>query len=109
MANYDMQEALSPAPYHLMQIRPLEGHGTQNLGSPMPTDIGDEEVQKRCVPIPRWTGARLMAVGAWQMDFLMAMGMQRTWIRSMAVVTWRSGDNLGTKARYSYQWQTTKM
>ena len=63
MANYDMQEALSLPPYHLTQIRPLEGHVTQRLGILMSTNMGDEAVQKRCVPTPRRTGARLMVVG----------------------------------------------
>ena len=85
MANFDTQEALSPPPYHLMQIRHLEGHGIQCLKNPMSTNIGDEAVQKRCVPTPRQTRARLMAVGTWWIDYLMAMGMQWTRIRLMAV------------------------
>ena len=38
----------------------------------------------------------------------MAMGMQRTGIRSMTVGTQCSGDNLGTEAIHLYQWKTTK-
>ena len=53
MANSDTQEALSPPPYHLIQIKPPEGHGTQCLGNPMFADMRNEAVQKRCVPTPR--------------------------------------------------------
>ena len=52
MANSDMQEALSPPSYHLTQIRPLEGHGTQLLGNPMSMTMRDEAVQNRCIPTP---------------------------------------------------------
>ena len=41
----------------------------------MPTGMEEGADKKRCVPILRWTGARPMAVGTWQMDYLMAMGM----------------------------------
>ena len=44
MANSDTQGALSPPSYPLMQIRPLEGHGTQHLGNPMSMNMGDEVV-----------------------------------------------------------------
>ena len=44
MANSDMQETLSAPPYYLMQIKTLEGHGTQCLGSPMSTNMRDEVV-----------------------------------------------------------------
>ena len=75
MANSDMQEALSPPPYHLTQIRPLEGHETQCLGSHMSTNMRDEAIQKTCVTTPRQMRAKPMVVGTWQTDFLMAMGM----------------------------------
>ena len=37
MANFDTQKVMSILSYHLMQIRPLVGHGTQHLGTPMST------------------------------------------------------------------------
>ena len=76
MANSDMQETLSPPPYYLKQIRLLEGHETQHLRNPMSINMKDEAIQKRCVPTPRWKGARSMAMGTWRMDFSTAMGMQ---------------------------------
>ena len=76
MANFNMQETLSPPPYYMTQIRPLEGHGIHHLGSPMSIDMRDEAVKKRCVPTPRRTGARSMVVGTWRMDFSMGIGMQ---------------------------------
>ena len=76
MAKSNMQKVLSLPLYHLTQIRPLEGHGIQRLGNPMSTDIRDEVVHKRCVPTPRWTGTRPMAMGIWWMDFSMAIGME---------------------------------
>ena len=99
MANFDMQEALSLPPYHPMQIKPLEGHETQCLGILMSTDMRAESVQKRCVPTPRRTKARPMTVGTWQTDFLMAIGMQQTGIRPIAIGVRHSGDNLSTKAK----------
>ena len=60
--------------YHLMQIGSLEGHGTQRLRNPMFTNMRDEAVQKRCVPIPRQTRTRLMVVGTWRTDYPIAMG-----------------------------------
>ena len=63
MPNSDMEKALSPPPYHLTQIEPLKGHGTQRLRSPISTNIRDGAVHKRCVPTPQQTGARPMVVG----------------------------------------------
>ena len=98
MANSNMQETLSPHLYYLTtQLRPLEGCGTQHSESPMSIDMRDEAVRKRCIPIPPQTRAKLMAVGTWRMNFLMAMGMQWTGIRSMAVGT-----------IHSYQWKNNK-
>ena len=102
MTNSDRQEALSPPPHHLTQIRTLEVHGTQHLGNPMSMNMRDESVRKRCVPTLRQTGARPMAVGTWRTNYPMAMGMQRTGIRPMAVGARCSGDNLGTEATHSY-------
>ena len=51
----------------------------------MSTNMRDQTVQKRCVPTPRQTKARPMAVGTWRMDFLMAMVMQWMGIRLMVV------------------------
>ena len=42
------------------------------------------------------------------MDYPMAMGIQLMGIRSMAIGTRCSGDNLDTKATRSYQWKITK-
>ena len=62
------------------------------------TGMIDEVVQKRCVPTPRQTRIRLMAMGAWWMDYSMAVGIQWTRIRQMVVGTRCSGDNLDTEA-----------
>ena len=50
-----------------------------------------------------------MVAGTWHTNFSMAMGMQQKGIRSMAIDTRCSSDNLGTKAIYLYQWKTRKM
>ena len=63
MANSDMQEVLSPSPYHLTQIIHPKGHRTQRLGNPMSMNMKDEAVEKRCVPTPWRMRARPMAVG----------------------------------------------
>ena len=44
MPSFDTQETLSLPPYHLMHIRPPEGHGTKRLGNPMSTDMRGETV-----------------------------------------------------------------
>ena len=61
-------------------------------------DMRDEAIQKRCVPTPWQMGPRPMVVGIWQMDYPMAMGMQRTGIRPMAVGTRCLSDNLDPEA-----------
>ena len=99
MANSDMQEALSPLSYHLTQIRPLEGHETQCLGSPRSINMRDEVVQKRCVPTPRPMRVKPMAIGTWRTNFSTAI----------AVGTRHLGDNLGTEVIHSYQQKTTKI
>ena len=88
--------------------QPLEGHRTQCLESPMSTDMKDEAVQKRYIPIPLRMGARPMAIGTWQTNYPMSIGMQRMRIRLTAVGTWRSGDNLDTEATYSCQQKRKK-
>ena len=44
MANSDTQGALSPPPYPLTQIRPIEGHVTQCPGNPMSVNMRDEAI-----------------------------------------------------------------
>ena len=41
----------------------------------MSTNMRDEVVQKRCVSTQQRMGARSMAVGTWQIDYPMAMGI----------------------------------
>ena len=106
MADSDMKDTLSAPLYYLTQIRPPEGHGTQHIEGLMVVDMREEAVQKRYVPTPWWTGA--MVMGTWRMGYPMAMGMQRMRIRPMVVGTRCSGDNMDTKATYSYQWKMTK-
>ena len=74
----------------------------------MSMDIRDEAIQKRCIPTPWQTGAKLMVVRTWQMDYLMAMRIQQIGIRPMLVGTWCSGDNLDTEATCSCQQKMTK-
>ena len=75
----------------------------------MLTDIEEEADKKMCVPIPRWTGARPMVVGTWQIHYPMAMRIQWMGIRPMAVGVRCLGDNLDTETAYSYQQKMTKM
>ena len=74
----------------------------------MSTNMRDEAVQKRCVPTPGWTGARMMAIGMWRTDYPMAIGIKQTRIRLMAIGTQRSGDNLDTEATRSCQQKNDK-
>ena len=50
-----------------------------------------------------------MAVKTWQIDYLMAIGIQQTGIRSIGVALQCLGDNLDTETAHSYQWKTTKI
>ena len=84
-----------------MQIQLPEDRETQRVEGPMSTNMRDEVVQKRSVPTPWWTEARLMAVGTWQTGYPMAMEIQQTGIKVMAVGTLCSGDNLDTEATCS--------
>ena len=55
MANSNMQETLSPPMYYQTQIRPLEGHRTQWLGSPMCTGMREKQFKRGvCPPHGRW-------------------------------------------------------
>ena len=95
-------------PSHSMQRESLKSQKVQRRRSLMPTGMEEEADKKRCVPISRWTEARSMAVGTWQMNYSMAMVIQWTGIRPMAVGIWCLGDNPDTKIVHSYQRKMTK-
>ena len=107
MANSNKQKALSPPPYHLTQIRPLEGHGTQRLGNPMSMNMRDEAVQKRCVPTPRRTEGQTDGRGNMADEFSDGHGDAADEDQTNGCR--RLGDNLGTETIHSYKQKTTKM
>ena len=70
-------------------------------------NMRDEAIEKRCVHTPLRAGARLMVMGTWQMDYMMAIVMQQTGIRLMAIGIRHLYFNLDIEATHSYQSKIT--
>ena len=74
----------------------------------MSINAGGGATEERCIPIPRWAGARPVVVGTGRTNFSIAMGMQQTGDRPMVACTQYSGDDLDIRAIHPSQWKTTK-
>ena len=75
ITDLEMGEKLDPSLYPPRRSRPMEHQDNQHKRSLAFVDARGGVTQERCIPIPWWAGARPVAVGIWQIDILMGMGM----------------------------------
>ena len=71
-------------------------------------DAGGGATKKRCILILQRAGSRPVAVGTRQIDVSMAMGVQQTGDKPMAICTQYSGDDLDTRSLHPSQQKMTK-
>ena len=93
---------------NLEKCRKSEHQNDPQKRSPTSIDVESRAAEQRCIPIPWWAGAKPMAMGTQQTDFLMATGMQWIEDKPMAACTRYSGDDLDTRATHLIQWKMTK-
>ena len=68
-------KSAKPASFTINAKRTLKNLRGLARKKPHATVMDEGEDKKRCVPIPRQTGARSMVVGTWRMNYSMAMGI----------------------------------